>query len=280
MSGTLILALAALFLTLLFFLPLAVGPGRSPGGRLDSQKNKKRQNKRNSTIAAATGPPDRGQAAPGAAAAGTGPDGSEPPPAFKVAQMRYEGGDWAANPGALEELCRFYRDECEHRDYSVVFGPRGRELPRLRPDFVYATGHHGFSMLPVDLRGLMDYLEGGGFVLIEDNNGLDQALRWFLGEAWPNHRLEVMEAGELFSAPFALPVYPKVRLHQGRPARLFRIRVNERPLDFFYSFSADLGDGWQNHSHLRVPADLRRRAFEMGSNLIACSLRAKNLDAL
>ena len=273
----LLLILSVLFVSLMFFLPLPRwGRARTRGhSRRAGPVARRKGVKPDSRTRPSSDPGGRDRSRETSDQAGV-PESKVPEhdplePLF-VAQLRYEGGDWPANPEALQRLCKFYATECEPREYRVELGLRGRTLPASRPDFVFATGHHGFTLAAPDRQGLLDYLSSGGVVLIEDNNGMDFAFRRFLGETWPHHRLEAVQGGALFEGPFALSFYPKSRRHQGRPAALFRIRLDERDLDFYYSFSSDLGDGWQSNPHLQVAPDKRRLSLEMGSNFLAYAL--------
>lgn len=272
----LFLLLAILFVSLVFFLPL---PLRSRRSRADRNAAGRRPAQPRAGRSGSAG--DRAELPADVPTAdmieAPGPPVAQEPdrPPLRLAQLRYDQGDWSAVPDALRQLGDFFNTACEPRAVQLHFGLRGRELGPVRPDFVFATGHHGFALSAADRQGLLEYLGAGGVVLIEDNNGLDNALRRFLDDSWPHHKLEPVTGGDLFAGPFALSGYPKIRRHQGLPARLFRIRLDERELDFFYSFSCDLGDGWQNHPYLRVPPDKRRMALEMGANFLAYALGKK-----
>lgn len=288
MNGLLFLLFAVLFVSLFFFLPLpqfsswfANRRRRSgkqflrpeSGRQADDRLNADERWRGTDVLKAANR--TAGTAAQKSERAALGvPTQSPKLPELRLAQLRYRGGDWQCCPQALAKLADFYQANCEpDRPYSVEFGVDGRDLLGLHPHFVFASGHYGFELEESDLQGVLQYLGAGGFVLIEDNNGMDGAFRGFLDRRLPTHKLVPGPSFPFFADPFAVTAWPKVRRHQGKAAVLYQIQINNKAPDFYYSFSADLGDGWQNREVLRVDAAKRRAALEAGANLLAYALR-------
>lgn len=191
---------------------------------------------------------------------------------YVAAQLIYRGGDWDSNAGALEALCRFYR---ENVDASVRFqvrpGVPGRSLAGVA--FLFATGHFGFDMESADVQGLIAWAEAGGTGLIEDNNGMDAAFREFLR----GHEMELSSDVDsmLFREPFPVPGgrMPKIMHHAGKPPALYSIVMNGKKTRLYYSFSADLGDGWEPGDKHGVSADIKEMSLRMGSNLLHHAIR-------
>lgn len=184
-------------------------------------------------------------------------------------QLVYRGGDWDANPGSLRNLARF-ASNCEAIKLDVRAGEpaNGRDLPGS-DFFVYATGHHGFDLAGSDLTGFLSFVRAGGFVLVDDNRGMDAAFRRFVAQNFPEARLEPVRSGEeVFRKPYNVGSMPKIMIHDGSPAVLYRLKEGQ-DLNLYYSFSSDLGDGWEDSLRHRVPEETRRLALEMGTNLIA-----------
>ncbi len=186
---------------------------------------------------------------------------------FVVAQLIYRGGDWDSNSGALEVLCRYYK---EHVDPSVAFdlrfGVPGRGLAGV--SFLYATGHFGFDLEPADLAGLVEWAAAGGIGMIEDNNGMDAAFRRFVEEQGFGLSADVDRG--IFQKPFAMPGgrMPKIMKHAGKPSALLSIVIRGKPTRLYYSFSADLGDGWEHGGKHNLSEELRERSLQMGANLL------------
>ena len=59
---------------------------------------------------------------------------------------------------------------------------------------------------------------------------------------------------------------PKVHEHDGLPAQAFGIFLGDR-LAVYYTYQADLGDGWEDADVHDDPEAVRERALQMGVNL-------------
>ncbi len=203
---------------------------------------------------------------------------------LSVAQLRYEGGDWNANPDSLRNLLEFYQTDHPRAEKSSVrtelfFGLRGRDLSPRRHQFLYATGHADFRMDDEDLQGLLEFAAGGGVILIEDNNGLDFYFREFVLKKLPGYKFEAVKTSPLFHTPFPMPDnrFPKIMKHGNRPAELLRLVNGNEKHDFFYSYSSDLGDGWESPGAHNLRPDKRRLALRMGVNFLDFALRKSRL---
>lgn len=177
----------------------------------------------------------------------------------------YDDGDWDANRGSLENLAVFAR---EHLPFAIEILPpiRGRDLRDQQLLFLYATGHRGFNLQGPDLEQWISYIQRGGFCLIEDNNGMDTAFRAFVNRNFPSAQMKPMPRdAQVFAKPFKLEQFPKVMKHDGQPAQLLRVIDS---LNLFYSYSSDLGDGWESPESHRIPQSRRIPALRMGCNLI------------
>ncbi|MBL8018819.1 MAG: DUF4159 domain-containing protein [Leptospirales bacterium] len=187
------------------------------------------------------------------------------PGSIQLRTLIYDEGDWDANRGSLENLAIFAR---MHLALAIDILPpiRGRDLREQDSLFLYATGHRGFNLQGPDLEQWILYIERGGFCLIEDNNGMDIAFRAFVNRNFPGAQMRPMSRDpQMFAKPFALDQYPKVMEHDGQPAQLLRVVDS---LNLFYSFSSDLGDGWESPRSHRIPQSRRIPALRMGCNLI------------
>ena len=60
---------------------------------------------------------------------------------------------------------------------------------------------------------------------------------------------------------------PKIHKHDDKPAQGFGLFWENR-LVCFYSYEADLGDGWEDEEVHNDPPDVRAKALQMGANII------------
>ena len=189
---------------------------------------------------------------------------------FQLAVLKYNGGgDWYANPTAVPNLVKF----CNANIATNIM----LEVPNVEvgsPDiFSYPwldiTGHGNIVFSAQEAQNLRNYLIGGGFLHISDNYGMDPYIRPALKKVFPE--LELVEL------PFAHPVYhqkfdfprglPKVHEHDGKAPQGFGLFWEGR-LICFYDHECDLGDGWEDAGVHGDSEEARRKALQMGANLV------------
>lgn len=189
---------------------------------------------------------------------------------YKIAKLKYRGGgDWYANPTALPNLIKFANKEVLTNidPQEAVVDVASPEI--FRYPFVYMTGHGNVVFSREDADNLRRYLEGGGFLHIDDNYGLDPFIRREIKKVLPN--------ADWVELPFNHPVYsqkykfsqglPKIHEHDGKPAQGFGL-FHQGRLVVFYSYECDLGNGWEDREVHNNPEALRLKALQMGANLL------------
>ncbi|HEX9164982.1 MAG TPA: DUF4159 domain-containing protein [Gemmatimonadales bacterium] len=202
------------------------------------------------------------------ALAASGPGPSVP---LTIGRLQYDGGgDWYANPSSLPNLLTAIRE----RTALVV---TDREIVvRLTEDrvwdvpYLYMTGHGNVRFSDADLEVLRRWLRQGGFLHVDDNYGMDESIRRELARIFPGNPLvEVPLDHPIYRVVYPFPRgIPKIHEHDGKPAQGFGLFVDGR-LAVYYSYQADLGDGWEDPDVHRDPSDLREAALRMGVNLFS-----------
>jgi hypothetical protein len=179
------------------------------------------------------------------------------------------GGDWYANPTALRNLAVF----C-NRHLGTRLDPVEAQVAVSSPDifnypFIHMTGHGRWTLTEAEAKNLRAYLEGGGFLHIDDNYGLDEYVRPAMKQVFPE--LDFVEL------PFSHPVYhgkfnfpnglPKVHEHDNKPPKGYGLIYQGR-LVCFYTTECDLGDGWEDPEVHNDPQEKHIQALQMGANII------------
>ena len=189
---------------------------------------------------------------------------------LKLALLKYSGGgDWYSNPTALPNLSKFCNQHLSMNldpDYATV---EVGSLDLFNYPLIHMTGHGNVIFSSADAQNLRKYLMGGGFLHIDDNYGMDPFVRAAMREVFPE--LEWVEL------PFDHGIYhqsfsfskglPKVHEHDNKPPQGFGLLWEGR-LICFYTYEADLGDGWEDPDVHNDPPDLRQKALQMGANII------------
>ncbi|MEL6444507.1 MAG: DUF4159 domain-containing protein [Bacteroidota bacterium] len=195
-------------------------------------------------------------------------------PEVTIARVQYGGGgDWYADEQSLPELLAFARQET-----LLDLAPR-EDVVELSSDklftypYLYLTGHGNVDFSETEARRLRRYLDGGGFLHIDDNYGLDTAIRREMRKVYPEQ--------DFVEVPYDHPVYsthfvfsdglPKIHEHDGQPAQGFGL-FHEGRLVVFYSYESDLGDGWEPGDVHQNPPEKREAALRMGTNLLVYAM--------
>ena len=195
-------------------------------------------------------------------------------PHVRIAAVQYGGGgDWYQAETPLPTFLSFVR---EHT--AIDIAPEG-DVVELGADRLYTypflvmSGHGNVRFTNREAERLRHYLENGGFLLIDDDYGLDEYIRPELAKVFPDQ--------ELVELPYSHPIYnhpydfsdgpPKLHEHDGDPPQGFGIVHNGRVV-VYYLHESNITDGWEPASVHDTPADLRREAREMGVNVLTYAL--------
>jgi hypothetical protein len=197
------------------------------------------------------------------------------PSAITVARLHYGGGgDWYWGNSALPNLLAFIDRETP---LSVRPGsPPTVELssPELwNYPILFLTGHGNIRFSDQDVQILRNYLTAGGFLIANDSYGLDEAFRREIKRVFPDNPLtEIPFDYGLYRCLFTFSDGPpKVHEHDNKPARAYGIFVDGR-LVCYYVHESDIGDGWEDPEVHGDAEPKRRRALELGANLVLWSV--------
>jgi hypothetical protein len=205
--------------------------------------------------------------------------GASRAPRLTVARLRYDGGgDWYANPSSIPNLLAAIRERTslpvEKTEARVtLMDDKLWDYP-----FLHMTGHGNVKLTDAEVVRLREYLQRGGFLHADDNYGLDESFRREIKRVFPDR--------ELVDVPLSHPIYhavydfpkglPKIHEHDGKPARGFGIFLGDR-LAVYYSYSSDLGNGWEDPETYKDPVALHEAALRMGINLFVYAVTSRPL---
>ena len=193
---------------------------------------------------------------------------------FTIARLKYGGGgDWYSNPTSLPNLLRFVREHTDvpTSDKEAVVSIGSEEL--FSYSIVYMNGHGNVLLTEKESESLRRYLIGGGFLIADDNYGLDKSFRREIKKVFPDKELVLLpQTHPIFNVMFLFPGgMPKIHEHDGEPSQAYAI-FHEGRMVVFYSYQSDLGDGWEDASVHNDPENIRLNALKMGTNIIVWAL--------
>lgn len=188
---------------------------------------------------------------------------------LKLALLKYNGGDWYANPTALPNLARYCNEQLGtdfDPDYATV---EAGSVEIFSYPFLHMTGHGNVIFSDLEAENIRNYLIGGGFLHIDDNYGMDPFVRVAMKKVFPEMEfIELPFEHEIYKQTFEFKNgLPKIHKHDDKPSQGLGL-IWEGRVVCFYSYESDLGDGWEDADVHNDPKQVRQKALQMGSNLI------------
>lgn len=183
------------------------------------------------------------------------------------------GGDWYGNKTTwinilerihLETGLEVQEQEIAHRITDIEFN----QYP-----IAYIAGHGNISFNEDEIAKLRSYLLSGGFLIADDDYGMDPSFRREMKKVFPE--LNFVEL------PFSHPIYhihfefnqglPKIHEHDGGAPKGYGL-IHEGRLVCFYSFNTDLSDGCENSEIHNDPPEKHEQAIRMMVNIMLYAL--------
>ncbi len=193
---------------------------------------------------------------------------------FTIARLKYNGGgDWYNDPSAEVNLLNFIK-----RNTNIKVDARYRFVEISSEEifsypFLFVTGHGNVVFSEDEGERLQLYLENGGFLYIDDDYGLDNAIRREMKKVFP--------AKDFIELPFNYGLYnvfynfengpPKTHEHDKNPPQGFGIFVEGR-LAVYYTYESNPSDGWADEMVHNDPPKKREEALKFGTNIVVWAL--------
>ncbi|ARN70776.1 MAG: DUF4159 domain-containing protein [Bacteroidota bacterium] len=190
--------------------------------------------------------------------------------AQQLAVLKYNGGgDWYSNPTAVPNLITY----CNENIGTTI----DREVATVEPGsvdifqfpYVHMTGHGNVIWNDDEVENLRNYLMSGGFLHIDDNYGMEQYLNKELIKLFPQQELiELPATHPIFNNYASFPSgLPKIHEHDGKRPQAKGLFYEGR-LVLLFTVESDLGDGWESPEVHNDPPEVRKKALDMGANII------------
>ena len=193
---------------------------------------------------------------------------------FSIARLKYSGGgDWYNDPSAEVNLLKFVQANTNikvNAEYKFV-DIASDEI--FSYPFLFLTGHGNIVFSSDEAKRLRTYLENGGFLYIDDDYGLDKAVRREMKKVFPeNDFVEVPFSHRIFNIFYKFENgIPKTHEHDKNPPQTFGIFLGTR-LTVLYTFESNPSDGWADPEVHNDPKDKREEALKFGTNIIIYAL--------
>jgi len=193
---------------------------------------------------------------------------------FQIARLKYNGGgDWYNDQSAEVNLLNYVQQNTNIKvKPEYVFVDVSSDEIFSYP-FLFMTGHGNVVFSNEEANRLRLYLESGGFLYIDDDYGLDKAVRREMKKVFPEK--------DFVELPFSYGMYstvfkfnsgpPKTHEHDNKPPQGFGIFINKR-LAVYYTYESNPSDGWTDATVHNDPPEKREEALKFGTNLVVWAL--------
>lgn len=187
--------------------------------------------------------------------------------------LKYDGGgDWYANPTALENLSNFYNSQTGARSTVHPQEVTVQKLLTSGISFLHATGHGRIVFSTNEREILNEFVQRGGFLHIDDNYGMKEFAELELDKCFPNaKKVEVAKNHPIFNSLFKLEGLPKIHEHDNEKPKAVGYFLNGE-LVALLTVESDIGDGWEDQEVHNDPKEKREEALKMGANLVHWSI--------
>jgi len=193
---------------------------------------------------------------------------------FQITRLKYNGGgDWYNDPSAEVNLLNFIQQNTNIKvDAKYKFVEISSDEVFSYP-FLFMTGHGNVVFSKDEVERLRLYLESGGFLFIDDDYGLNDAVRREMKKVFPEK--------DFVELPFNYGLYnvfynfengpPKTHEHDKNSPQGFGIFLDNR-LAVYFTYESNPSDGWADASVHNDPEEKREEALKFGANIVIWSL--------
>ncbi len=193
---------------------------------------------------------------------------------FQIARLKYSGGgDWYNDPSAEVNLLKFVQTNTNievNAEYKFV-DIASDEI--FSYPFLFLTGHGNIVFSSEEAKRLREYLRNGGFLYIDDDYGLDKAVRREMKKVFPeNEFIEIPFSHKIFNIFYMFNNgTPKTHEHDKNLPQTFGIFLGNR-LSVLYTFESNPSDGWADPEVHNDSKEKREEALKFGTNIIIYAL--------
>lgn len=188
-----------------------------------------------------------------------------------IGRLRYSGGgDWYASPTSIPNLLKEAGKRFKMPVQAEHIGVSVNDPELFRYPMLYATGHGQIRFKDQEMVAILNYLDNGGFLWINDSYGMEKYVRREVRRLYPD--LEFVQLPK--DHPIFHTVYdfkdglPKIHEHDGKPPAAYAIFDKGR-MKILYLLESDVGDGLEDAGiHKSDTPEVRELAMKMGLNIL------------
>ncbi len=211
----------------------------------------------------------------------------------KIAIVKYKGGDWYSIERAVKNFIRKVNQRTPLKLPSdPVFIDLHKRDQLFSLPFLILNGHGQIILDSEEKENLKVYLAHGGFLLVNDDYGLETAFKSLIHDLYPELKLDMKKSWRdnikgshkevnpviglaeltndysIYRSYYDLKSLPKVHEHdKSVPPGMYGLFIEKR-LVLIYLNNSDLGDGWEPEHVHHDPVKVRENAIRFGINIL------------
>lgn len=195
--------------------------------------------------------------------------------AIVLARVKYSGGgDWYNDQSAEVNLLKYVAENTTINvrptfEYVELSSDKLFNYP-----IIFLTGHGNIDFTDSEAKRLRSYLDNGGFLYIDDDYGLDTAVRREMRKVFSDQEFrELPFSHDVYHSFFDFPNgLPKIHEHDDKAPQGLGLFTEENRLCVFYTFETNPSDGWADPEVHNDPPEKREAALKIGTNIIVYAL--------
>lgn len=192
-----------------------------------------------------------------------------------IGRLKYNGGgDWYVSPTTIPNLLKLADNrfgmpvQAEHIAVSI------NDPELFRYPMLYASGHGQIRFKDSEIGPILNYLDNGGFLWINDSYGMEKYVRREVKRLYPDCEFKQLPKDHpIFHMAYDFKDgLPKIHEHDGKPPAAYAIFDKGR-MKILYLLESDIGDGLEDAGIHKVDTpEIREQAAKMGLNILIYAL--------
>ncbi len=189
-----------------------------------------------------------------------------------IPRVKYGGGgDWYTGPTSMPNLLKQASERLRLPTQAENIAVSISDPELFRYPMLFLTGHGQVRFSDFEINTLLNYLDNGGFLWVNDSYGIDRFIRREVRRLYPDREFELLPSSHaIFNMVYDFPEgLPKIHEHDGKPPAAYAIFDKGR-MKILYTYESDIGDGLEDAGiHKTDTPEIREKAMQMALNILA-----------
>ena len=192
-----------------------------------------------------------------------------------IGRLKYSGGgDWYVSPTSIPNLLKAADKRFKMPVQAEHIGVSVNDPELFNYPMLYASGHGQIRFKDHEMGSILNYLDNGGFLWINDSYGMEKYVRREVKRLYPeNEFVQLPKDHPIFHTVYDFKDgLPKIHEHDGKAPAAYAIFDKGR-MKILYLLESDIGDGLEDAGIHKVDTpEIREMAMKMGLNILVYAM--------